>query len=858
VRDTDAILRDAEDIGRRNAETIQLAKAWCRHISRDRGHMGVGIVEQQTGLPVSGGTFRCDFARTPGAEGMNLAQIAFDFFERNCATCKDRAPTGIVPNLGTWAEQIIEKKRNADERNAEALKTREAVRAERHRRRRLQAGQVSAVAQSTIELLEKLDAETPDSNASTDLLALAQLHPDGFTPDLLNVILSDAQELRSEACLEVVITIRHSRGLDLAGVVPIALKALKERWGLGVSASLAAAHATAADVDSDLFRAAVVRASSPLPYLTNRQPKPDLLTRLFTVAPERCTALLIVRISADDDGHRAGAAQAASYLFDSGALQPTETLVDCLLDAARRTDQIRSHHPEASSAVQGAVASAMRRNPGLVESCVERRWDAAPARDRLSFLECYDDVVRSHLGEELPPEIPTATATRALSCIADADPEVISKAAELLDLVFGYHASAARIPIDVVFGALAIASRTYDCTPPSDSRIVPLGGEHSIVSALEREERRRALSFAATSLTAALGALARLQWSAFWSGVDLLWNTDIHDSPTLKAQLTSVLGKVTRDSDSLVRALPYLYSALLGSEQIVRAHAIAAFTELLEGGFEGETFPEAVTLGLIAGLSDQYLIVIARACEAVRSLSIPSDQLVAVLNRLLAIASKYATQPSFQTMVLDALGSASSLARATEYKTAVDRAVLRIVDSMQPYYALKTLSYMPMLYDQPQWAASAIRALRPNTDPAYEDLLDSDKNRLMRRIAFLAPERVAPHVVELLDAALKAMPVQPYKAWRIADLLSSMSFHEVAAEIAEKALASIRETPANASIRSQTACLRGCFMVEAAAARGDAEALARALEDWRKAEAALKQAEEEKDDRPFWATLIPE
>jgi hypothetical protein len=858
MRDTESLIRDAEDIGRKNAETIQLAQAWCGRIRRDRGHMGVGIVEQQTGLPVSGGTFRCDFARNSGAEGMNLAQIAFDFYERNCATCKDRAPTGIVPNLGTWAEQIVEKRREADERNAEALKTREAVRVERHRRRRLKAGQLSAVAQSTIDLLEKLDAETPDRNASTDLLALAQLHPDGFTPDLLNVVLSDAEELRSEACLEVVITIRQGRGLDLAEVLPIALKALREGWGFDVSASLAAAHATAADVDSDLFRAAVLRASSPIPFLTNRQPKPDLLSRLFVVAPELCTTLLIAQVLADDDGRRAGAAQAASYLFDSGALQPTETLVDCLLNASRRMDQIRLRHVEASSAVQGAVASAMHRNPGLVESLIDSRWDGAPARDRLSFLECYDDVVRSNLGKELPPEIPTAIARRTLSCLTDTDPEVISKAADLLDLVFGYHARVAHIPIDVVLGALALASRAYDCTPPSDSRIIPVGGEHPLVSSLEREERRSALCVATRSLTSAVGALAPLQRSAFWSGVDLLWSTDVHDSPTLKAQLTSVLGKVARESDSLVRALPYLYSALLGSEQLVRAHAIAAFTELLQGEFKGEAFPEAVTLGLIAGLSDQYLIVIAEACAAVRYLSIRSDELVAVLNRLLAIASKYATQPRFEAMILDAVGSASSLARATEYRTAVDRAVLRIVDSMQPYYALKILSSMPTLSDQPQWAASAIRALRPNTDRAYEDLLDDDKNRLMCKIASLAPERVAPHVAELLDTALKAIPAQPYKAWRIADLLSSMSFHAAAAEIAEKALASIRETPANASIRSQTAALRACFMVEAAAARGDAAALMQALDDWRKAEAALKKAEEEKDARPFWATFIPE
>src|SRR4051794_35000997 len=99
--------------------------------------MGVGIIEQQTGLPVSGGTFRCDFARKPAPEGMQLAGIALAFYERNCAACKDRSPTGIVPNLGTWAAEIADKRREAEAKSAKALNLRESIRAERHRRRRL-------------------------------------------------------------------------------------------------------------------------------------------------------------------------------------------------------------------------------------------------------------------------------------------------------------------------------------------------------------------------------------------------------------------------------------------------------------------------------------------------------------------------------------------------------------------------------------------------------------------------------------------------------------------------------------------------------------------------------------------------
>jgi hypothetical protein len=861
VQDTEDLLRDAEKIGRRNAEIIELAQAWCRHVRRDRGRMGVGIVEQQTGLPVSGGTFRCDFARNPGLQGMDLASIAFAFYERNCANCKDRSPTGIVPNLGTWAAEIADKRREVEEKSAQALKAREADRAERHRRRRLRAGRLSAVAQSTIELLEKLDTETPDRSALTELLALARLHPEGFTPDLLEVVLTDAAELRSEACLEVVATIRQSRGLDLAGVAPVALKGLRQGWGHGVSASLAAAHATAADVDDELFRAAVLRASSPLRGFggANREPNPDVLVRLWAVAPERCMALLIAQISAKDDWRRAAAAQAASCLFDTGSLQPTETLVDCLLDAARLPDQMVFRPAEARSAVQGAVASAMQRSPSLVEGRIEPRWADAVTRDRLSLLECYDDVIRSNLGKELPPEIPTATASRAISCLTDADPDVISKAADLVDLVFGYHASATRVPIDVVLGSLALVCRAHDSTPSGESRIVSVGAEQSIVSAFDREQRRSALSAAATTLTSAVSALAPFHRDQFWSGLDALWAAELGDSPRLKGQLTLVLGKVAAEPDSFGRALPYLYSALLGSEQAVRARAIAAFSDLLDDEPGSEMFPEAVTLGIIAGLSDQYVIVIAAACTAIRYVSIPPDLLFGVLNRLIGVAANHATEPRFWNMVLDALRSASSLAAPTQYKAAVDRAILRVADSMQPYYALEVLSYMPSLSERPEWLASAIKALRPNAERGYDDLRDDDKDSLMRKIASHAPDRVSPHVPELLDTAVRAISTQPYKAWRIADLLSALSFHTPAGEIADKALTTIPDTPANTIIRSQTAALRACFLVEAAAARGDSTAVTRALDEWATAQAAWENSEQEaRNARPFWPTFIPQ
>lgn len=113
-------IEDAIQIGLENQELIALGKSWCSHIRTDRAHLGVGMVEQATGLPIGGGRFTCDYARNPvGLAGMRLAVSALGFYENNCIGCADREPGERVPNLGTWAdERLAERSRHEEEERA--------------------------------------------------------------------------------------------------------------------------------------------------------------------------------------------------------------------------------------------------------------------------------------------------------------------------------------------------------------------------------------------------------------------------------------------------------------------------------------------------------------------------------------------------------------------------------------------------------------------------------------------------------------------------------------------------------------------------------------------------------------------
>jgi len=150
----------AMSIGRENEELIALGKAWCTHIRTDRSGLGVGMVEEMTGLPITGGRFTCDYAEHPGGfAGMQLAASALGFYEDNCRGCPHRSPGGRVPNLGTWAEQLIAERQRREEAEEEARRTVLAERKSRAAHRRVVAASLNAAAQEVVELVNRLRDE---------------------------------------------------------------------------------------------------------------------------------------------------------------------------------------------------------------------------------------------------------------------------------------------------------------------------------------------------------------------------------------------------------------------------------------------------------------------------------------------------------------------------------------------------------------------------------------------------------------------------------------------------------------------------------------------------------------------------
>ena len=255
-------LARATEIGVENLAIISLAADWCEHIGVTKGPMGTGLVEQATGLPISGGSLRCQYATAPTSFGMVLKHNAVEFYERNCVGCAYHKPTGRTPNLRTWSDEIIAW-RNEEARRVQVQRDLESEqRRRRSEERRFLLGAPDPSVQAILDLVERVDAELSDPEAEQLLLKHAELSPQDFPDPLLEHLAAEAIAIGRSPLLEVVVKVHEQSGRPPVGtMVPLAFSAVRE--GIGAKAAGRVIGAHAADFPSDdRVRVGIVRLAA--------------------------------------------------------------------------------------------------------------------------------------------------------------------------------------------------------------------------------------------------------------------------------------------------------------------------------------------------------------------------------------------------------------------------------------------------------------------------------------------------------------------------------------------------------------------------------------------------------------------
>ena len=345
-------------IGRENQEFIVLGKAWCTHIRTDRSNFGVGIIEQETGLPISGGRFACDYAASDGGvAAMQLSVSALNFYEENCLGCPHRSPSGRVPNLGTWAtERRAERARNEQMQAAAQEKALEEAKS-RAEHRRLIAASLSASSQEVVNLVNRVDIDESDGEAGRSLVAMAQLDTGAFPVEIEQMLLLDARTLRSSVFLGVLVKLNLARATDSVELRSLCVEAVREGWAEDEGCTYLGRYGTVDDIGDSLLGAVISRVASPAEFLPGEPGDPAALIHYHSIVPEPVETKLAEMLRHGDPWVRASAAAGLRAIIDSEPGTGAR-LVPPLLDALRHRP---SEHAHVEHEVESAVAQVYAR-----------------------------------------------------------------------------------------------------------------------------------------------------------------------------------------------------------------------------------------------------------------------------------------------------------------------------------------------------------------------------------------------------------------------------------------------------------------------------------------------------------------
>ena len=782
----------AVEIGRENADLISLGKAWCTHIRTDRGDLGVGLVEEMTGLPITGGRLTCDFARQPAEfSAMQLMVSALGFYENNCKGCPHRESGGRVPNLGTWAEPLLAER---DEQQRVYQAAQEAKLAERRQRvdhRTLVAASLPASSQQIVELINRLDLDPSDTDAHDSIRDHARLTPDAFADEVKEMLYTDARLLRSAVLLEVLMEVGTPSDATLH---ELCLNAAREGWGRAEGCRFLSEHGLQQDLDEDLLDAIISHAAPAdwLIYGTQTDGEPAALLHYYSLAPKPVEQRVKTLLGHGHARRRAAAAAAAEALVGADPACG-ERLLTALLNGLRHAEDIHDQD-RASGDIASVVGVILRQAPRVVEAAVEGRWSRASFAYRSRLMACYYAAC-PYGSEPIDADVGRIVIARAVKALSEprdhradsiGDDYQIVASGRLSSVVRASPSEALQrdVLIALLLDWLARERDLTETDPSAFEAATPL-------AALEVMSAQATTGRIVHDIADAVVALGRRDPSAIISDCfDIYSGTET--ASWVRAHVVRLAGRVAAKSDAINEALPLIYTAMLGDDQTVRAAGMEA-AEAVMRAIPSASIPPLLAQAAVAGLNDEFLIVVRAAITAARE--VPADLVDHrdATVRLLRVARAYASDRLREQMVQDALAAVHHLARHDEpWLDRTRAAALDIVKVMPAYNAREALTGRQWLELHDDWADAAIHAMRPDDNPQYEHLGDRDKEWLLAR---LGRSRLAAHQIDALAAGERETGKHDWRRSLLAaELFSELRRPDLAAGIIESHLESVPDT----------------------------------------------------------------
>ena len=801
--------------GRENQKFIELGKAWCIHIRTDRSLLGVGLLEQMTGLPITGGRFTCDFAQNPGdLVGMMIEETALDFYENNCIGCQNRSPGERIPNLSTWAEPLLagRRKREMIESQRQQVAAKECQ--QRTEDRLFRSASLTSRSQELVELINRLDCDISDLEAEQRLRETATLLPDAFI-EIKDILYEAVADLKSPVLLEILIAAEGASGSD--NLRSLCIAAVSESWSSSEVLSYLSKNGVEDDLEEDFLYAMILHSVPPEWYNLPSADNSAVLRHYHSLNPKLVESKIVEMLQHGDNWRRNTAAKAAHTVIRYDKDSGTRLLTSLLNGLRFPGDQFNDIEP--AKQIAQAIGIIILDSPNTVRDAIEGRWGGSTPTYKTHIINCFESIVYSSPGE-LSYEIVQVCLDQIFAALSE--PFTLQEGSMTDD----YQNRSAQLlkKLIVTCPSQEISPETliYTLLEWVDKKKVLDGSEpDNTINIIEHMSREARIGAIIRDLSDSIVAASFRNPNTFltmcleiYSGVDC--------TPNIQAIVVRIIGDITAGSlDLLGMALPHIYTAMLGEDQIVRAAGMNATAKMLEA-LPSESIPPLLAQAVIAGLTDTYLIVALAAIEATRQ--IPADLVdrKIVSTRLLAFSRAYAADRLYLRSVQGAIRTAIRLVEDDDILLSIiQREALHIVNLMPAHSARETIWRVGSVRQEQLWIDVAIKALRADDDYQYEQLGNRDKRLLLRE---LGSNILSESQIESLAAnEITASRYNYDRAVLSADLLAELNRPDLGVRIIESALNEIPDTLEQRSFRTTVNLTALCFKLEVAIAAEDQE-----------------------------------
>lgn len=748
-----------------------------------------------------------------------------------------------MPNLKEVADDALEARRR--QRETEQRRVQD-IEGERQARTAARAERVAGEPPGTrelVKLLDGIDAERVDDRAER-LVDLCRLHPEVCTPAAAEVLLEVAAAHPTDLLFAALAHLDRTGMLDRDRLLDAAVRGLSQLPMDNAAALVVELRSGLAPGQlRPTFRSAARLAAPLLDFGPRLAPN---LALLRVAAAHDLPALLdelqAMIGSADTEARRIGAGAAARLTEFEPSVTPV--LVKPLIDALSLPESLDPYMGSPRGDLQDGLSAAFLADPEGTVATFEQRASGASEEVRSALFHVLAGEFRGGERSRTPSvgaaEQSIDAAFRRLG--GDWGDTVAFEAATLIALVANWQPALMSSRVDQLFGALLTAT----AKPVEASSVLELPpAAPAFLQALEAMNRRSNHTAVVRELRKATAHLVNVAPDAIARNVMSIIEAPEPSSEAgleLRDEAIRLLGDLGKRADMLTLVLPALYTALLHSEQRVRARGVEAWRAIAAA--HGSALPPDLGELLPALLEDKYVIVhtavIRGLCEGLLVSDATLPQIVYLLQ---AWGQTYAADDS-NSRVLDEIVHA--LWRLSGRLPDGPR------DSMREH-CMRLAEHLER-HDKEsfvQWQGRGAESLASYPARLLEVLaIERDRvgrrdDDLLRRLRSMPPERLASMSDGILETARAHLPGDSWQAECFVEVLQRAGRWPEALQLAEEIFAGIPDTTEEAIRRDSAQRLVELSRVENALWRGrgsDADAaMSAALEADQRQQAAIAQ-----------------